>query len=43
MTHLLAPFLTKVAVAVLEAIVMRLLIQLWKTYTAGRRPAATAA
>ncbi|MEW2398755.1 hypothetical protein [Streptomyces sp. NPDC046862] len=43
MSHLLAPLLTKVAVAVIEAIVMRLLIQLWKTYVAGRRPAAAAA
>ncbi|WP_260859660.1 hypothetical protein [Streptomyces cupreus] len=43
MSHLLAPILTKVAVAVIEAIVMRLLIQLWKTYAPGLRPAAAAA
>lgn len=43
MSHLLAPLLTKVAVAVIEAIVMRLLVQLWKTHVTGRHQAAAAA
>jgi hypothetical protein len=42
-SHLFTSILTQVAVAVLEAIVLRLLTQLWKTYATGGRPAAAGA
>ncbi len=43
MSQLLSTVLTQVAVAVIEAIVLRLLVQLWRTYVTGGRPAAAAA
>ncbi|WP_306191837.1 MULTISPECIES: hypothetical protein [unclassified Streptomyces] len=39
MPHILTKILTQVAVALLEAALLRLSAQLWKTFTAGRQPA----
>jgi hypothetical protein len=39
MPHILATILTQVAVALLEAALIRLSIQLWKAFNAGGRPA----
>jgi hypothetical protein len=41
-SHLLTSLLTKAAVAVIEAVVLRLLTELWKAYGPGARPAAAA-
>ncbi|MGX4687742.1 hypothetical protein [Streptomyces sp. JNUCC 63] len=43
MPHLLTSLLTQAAVAVIEALVMRLLVQLWNTYVRSGRPMAAAA
>jgi hypothetical protein len=40
MPHILTTILTQVAVALLEAVLVRLSIQLWKSFTGGGRPAA---
>ena len=40
MPHILATILTQVAVALLEAALIRLSIQLWKTLMSSDRPAA---
>jgi hypothetical protein len=41
--HLLTALLAKVAIAVIEALVLRLLVQLWQSYARGGRPATAAA
>ncbi|MFE5815004.1 hypothetical protein [Streptomyces sp. NPDC056479] len=40
MPHILSTILTQVAVALLEAVLVRLAIQLWKTFAMSGRPAA---
>ncbi|MFE9169729.1 hypothetical protein [Streptomyces kebangsaanensis] len=42
MSHLLTSLLTKAAAAVIEALVMRLLVQLWNAYTRGGHPTPAA-
>ncbi|MFF4825393.1 hypothetical protein [Streptomyces sp. NPDC001312] len=41
--HLLTSLLTQVAVAVIEALVIRLLAQLWNAFARSGRPMAAAA
>lgn len=43
MPHLLTSLLTRVATAAIEALVVRLLVQLWDAYARGGRPAPAAA
>ncbi|WP_281291154.1 hypothetical protein [Streptomyces montanus] len=43
MPHLLSSLLAKIAVALLEALVMRLLVQLWNSFLRSGRPVAAAA
>lgn len=43
MPHLLSSLLTQIAVALLEALVMRLLVQLWNAFLRSGRPVAAAA
>ncbi|MEU3349008.1 hypothetical protein ABZ723_29265 [Streptomyces sp. NPDC006700] len=43
MPHLLTSLLTQVAVAVIEALVIRLLVQLWNAFARGGHPMAAAA
>lgn len=40
MPHILTTVLTNVAVALLEAVLLRLAIQLWKAFATSGRPAA---
>lgn len=40
MPHILTAILTKAAIAVLEALLMRLTLELWKAFTGSGRPAA---
>ncbi|MFD5495926.1 hypothetical protein ACFYY3_02230 [Streptomyces sp. NPDC001812] len=40
MPHILTTILTQVAVALLEAAVVRLAVQFWKAFGAGGHPAA---
>ncbi|WP_328353730.1 hypothetical protein OG800_11680 [Streptomyces sp. NBC_00445] len=39
MPHIFTTILTQVAVALIEAALVRLFMQLWKTFTANGRPA----
>ncbi|ADI03358.1 MULTISPECIES: hypothetical protein [Streptomyces] len=43
MSQLFTTLLTKAAVAVLEALLMRLLVQLWNTFALRGRPVAAVA
>ncbi|WP_283113333.1 hypothetical protein [Streptomyces halobius] len=43
MPHLLTSLLTKVAVTVIEGLLVRLLAQLWNAYIRGGRPTAATA
>jgi len=43
MPHLLSSLLTKIAVALLEALVMRLLIELWNAFLRSGRPVVATA
>ncbi|MFC9508147.1 hypothetical protein [Streptomyces sp. NPDC057002] len=40
MPHIFSTILTQVAVALIEAALVRLFMQLWKTFAASGRPAA---
>ncbi|MFJ8633605.1 hypothetical protein [Streptomyces sp. NPDC093568] len=40
MPHILSTILTQVAVALLEAVLVRLAVQLWKAFATSGRPAA---
>ncbi|MEU9244778.1 hypothetical protein [Streptomyces shenzhenensis] len=40
MPHILTTILTQAAVALIEAALIRLSMQLWKAFTTGGRPAA---
>ncbi len=43
MPHILTTILTQVAVALIEAALVRLLMQLWKTFAVNGRPVAARA
>ncbi|MGW0712942.1 hypothetical protein ACWD4G_44670 [Streptomyces sp. NPDC002643] len=43
MPHFLTSILTQVAVALLEAVLVRLFIQLWKAFASGTGPATATA
>ncbi|MFI7409889.1 hypothetical protein ACIBU0_14615 [Streptomyces sp. NPDC049627] len=43
MPHILTAVLSNVAIALLEAVLMRLAVQLWKAFAASRGPAAARA
>ncbi|WP_277611010.1 hypothetical protein [Streptomyces scabichelini] len=43
MPHILTTIVTQVAVALLEAALIRLFMQLWKSFAAGARPVAAPA
>ncbi|GGK56346.1 hypothetical protein [Streptomyces flaveus] len=43
MPQILSTILTQVAVALVEAILIRLIMQLWKSFAASGRPVAAAA
>ena len=42
MPHILSTILTQVAIALIEAVLVRLIMQLWKSFAASGRPVTPA-